>query len=270
MSVNEVYQYIINDVMLHMKNDGYSDGIDEQTLIDLQTMWEQRLKQYGPPVEVTETESQPSIQPISTSTTSTDDHRNALNSLKQLDKGTTTTTTANNTNNFGRPSTYMPPITATATTANNISNSNSSPNLPSSASLRSIMNPLPQNDGSNDSVEDESRNESREYLDNQIIKAVQNKLKDTNISQLDGGNDDDDDFDDDEVNKVDQEDSLNSDLDDDDDDDPDPAIEHYVLCQYEKVTRVKNKRKCIFKDGVMHLNGKDLLFHKANGEVVWI
>lgn len=54
------------------------------------------------------------------------------------------------------------------------------------------------------------------------------------------------------------------------DDESDPQAEetrNLVLCQFEKVT-VKGKRKhgCSLKDGIMQLNGVDLLFSKATGE----
>jgi len=62
-----------------------------------------------------------------------------------------------------------------------------------------------------------------------------------------------------------EEEDLNSD--DDIDNNEEPHTEHLVLCQWEKVTRVKNKRKCNMKDGVMLLNGRDYLFHKATGEI---
>lgn len=60
----------------------------------------------------------------------------------------------------------------------------------------------------------------------------------------------------------------------DNDDDPDdldqtsedPKTDDLVLAQFEKVSRTKNRWKCILKDGVMHLNNKDILFSKATGE----
>jgi transcription initiation factor TFIIA large subunit len=56
----------------------------------------------------------------------------------------------------------------------------------------------------------------------------------------------------------------------------------YVFCTYDKVwafsqrkesrltfcskvQRVKNKWKCVLKDGMIHVNGKDYLFMKCNG-----
>ncbi|ORZ10124.1 transcription factor IIA, alpha/beta subunit [Absidia repens] len=81
----------------------------------------------------------------------------------------------------------------------------------------------------------------------------------TRIAQLDGEVDDNDD--------------INSDLDDSDDDDDDPEggeeIEHIILCLYDKVTRTKNKWKCVLKDGIMLVNGRDYLFHRGNGDFEW-
>lgn len=88
--------------------------------------------------------------------------------------------------------------------------------------------------------------------------------KSTHISQLDGENDEEPVADNDEIN---------SDLDDTDEDDEDgeggEEIEHIILCLYDKVTRTKNKWKCILKDGIMLVNGRDYLFHRANGDFEW-
>jgi transcription initiation factor TFIIA large subunit len=32
-------------------------------------------------------------------------------------------------------------------------------------------------------------------------------------------------------------------------------------------TRVGTKWKCQLKNGIMHLNGRDIIFHKGNGEM---
>ncbi|KAI8058581.1 transcription factor IIA, alpha/beta subunit [Syncephalis plumigaleata] len=50
------------------------------------------------------------------------------------------------------------------------------------------------------------------------------------------------------------EDAINSDLDDSDED---------------TVTRTKNKWKCVLKDGVMTMDGRDYVFHRANGDFEW-
>ncbi|PPR85849.1 hypothetical protein GOBAR_AA34842 [Gossypium barbadense] len=42
--------------------------------------------------------------------------------------------------------------------------------------------------------------------------------------------------------------------------------QHLVLAQFDKVTRTKSRWKCTLKDGIMHINNKDILFNKATGE----
>ncbi|EON98565.1 putative transcription factor tfiia complex subunit protein [Phaeoacremonium minimum UCRPA7] len=89
------------------------------------------------------------------------------------------------------------------------------------------------------------------------------------IAQFDGI---DDDIKDEDAEH--DEDAINSDLDDpdddqDDDDDDDDNMGHIMLCMYDKVQRVKNKWKCTLKDGVLTVNGKEYVFHKATGEYEW-
>lgn len=69
-------------------------------------------------------------------------------------------------------------------------------------------------------------------------------------------------------------DAINSDLDDSDSGEEDGvdaegAVKDIVFCTYDKVARVKNKWKCVLKDGVIHVNGKDYLFSKCTGEFEW-
>ncbi|KAL6202017.1 hypothetical protein ACLB2K_025728 [Fragaria x ananassa] len=61
---------------------------------------------------------------------------------------------------------------------------------------------------------------------------------------------------------------LNEDDDDLDDveGEEDMNTQNLVLAQFEKVTHTKSKWKCILKDGIMHMNNKDVLFNKASGE----
>ncbi|KAI1749677.1 transcription factor IIA, alpha/beta subunit [Xylaria castorea] len=88
-------------------------------------------------------------------------------------------------------------------------------------------------------------------------------------SQFDGP--DDDLKDEDEADS--DEDAINSDLDDPDDNvednEDDEEGGQIMLCMYDKVQRVKNKWKCVLKDGVLNVNGKDYVFHKATGEYEW-
>ncbi|KAL7420495.1 transcription factor IIA subunit alpha [Cryptotrichosporon argae] len=70
---------------------------------------------------------------------------------------------------------------------------------------------------------------------------------------------------------------IDSDLDDSDDEladdddadgDGDGEVD-IVFCVYDKVQRVKNKWKTVFKDGMIHVNGRDYLFAKCTGEFEW-
>jgi transcription initiation factor TFIIA large subunit len=69
--------------------------------------------------------------------------------------------------------------------------------------------------------------------------------------------------------------AINSDLDDSDTEGEEEAEEgaggenDIVFCTYDKVARVKNKWKCILKDGMIHINGRDYLFAKCTGEFEW-
>jgi len=79
--------------------------------------------------------------------------------------------------------------------------------------------------------------------------------------------DDDDDSDDDDIDPDGEEDEgveeepLASD-DDISDEDPSDLFETHnvIVCQYDKITRAKNKWKFHLKDGIMNLNGKDYVF----------
>jgi len=55
----------------------------------------------------------------------------------------------------------------------------------------------------------------------------------------------------------------------DEDDSEEPETDNLIICTFEKVSRVKNKWKMNLRCGVMNLNGRDYLFHRATGEGEW-
>jgi len=129
-------------------------------------------------------------------------------------------------------------------------------------------------------------------------KKQHKKGKKIRLSQVDGPHEDSSD-DDDDLDNVDDDDDDDADDDDDDDDDldkedednedggaeeeplgsdddisdEDPAdlfdTENVVVCQYDRITRARNKWKFHLKDGIMNLNGRDYVFQKANGDAEW-
>ncbi|KAG6141151.1 hypothetical protein E4U10_001326 [Claviceps purpurea] len=95
--------------------------------------------------------------------------------------------------------------------------------------------------------------------------AARTRAKGKAIAGYDGADEDED---------IDDEDAINSDLDDPEDDNDEDEVDdeglgHIMLCMYDKVQRVKNKWKCTLKDGVLTVNGKEYVFHKATGEYEW-
>jgi len=157
------------------------------------------------------------------------------------------------------------------------------------ANSNNTNNNIPQHDGPADAETVELEMMNRQELDAYIEKMVQEgkeqegemmftltmsdraarkmkrdglgPMEGFSIGQLDGGDDDDN-------NGTEDDTGLGSDL-DDSDGDMDEESDNIVLCQYDKVSRTKSKWKCVLKDGIMLINGRDYLFHKANGDFEW-
>lgn len=111
------------------------------------------------------------------------------------------------------------------------------------------------------------------------------------VQQVDGPADTSDEEDEEEDDDDDADDSDDDDADDhekeedlsgqdeeplnseDDVEDQDPSdlfeTDNVVVCQYDKITRTRNKWKFHFKDGIMTLQGRDYVFQKANGDAEW-
>lgn len=112
-----------------------------------------------------------------------------------------------------------------------------------------------------------------------------------NIPQLDGSHgssDEDDDIDESDGDFPDGDDDVSDEEDKETDtnrDDEDPLnsgddvsndessemfeTDNVVVCQYDKITRNRNKWKFHLKDGIMNINGRDYVFQKAVGDAEW-
>lgn len=77
------------------------------------------------------------------------------------------------------------------------------------------------------------------------------------------------------LENVNDEDAINSELDDPEDemddnaDEDDSMSQQMMLCMYDKVQRTKNKWKCVLKDGVLTVGGREYVFQRATGEFEW-
>eukprot|EP00026_Physarum_polycephalum_P011474 Phypoly_transcript_11704.p1 GENE.Phypoly_transcript_11704~~Phypoly_transcript_11704.p1 ORF type:complete len:322 (+),score=68.43 Phypoly_transcript_11704:47-1012(+) len=218
-------------------------------------------------------------------------HNTALNSLRTLHQPTTlpsTTTTSTYYDPTGKPQPYLAPPSG-------VQSWNTQPTLPTG--LNTQYNPpnIRQQDGASDEADPMTEIQKNDAIllkkfakvqkQQQKIEKIKSRMPKTDttnsssdttssvtIPQFDGLGDkkekDEDDDDDEEEGSPKGDEELGSDLDDEDDQD-EPDTDYIVLCQYEKVTRVKNKRKANLKDGIMHINGKDYVFSKATGEFDW-
>ena len=86
----------------------------------------------------------------------------------------------------------------------------------------------------------------------------------------DGDSDSDLDPDGEEYDEGVEQEPLNS-ADDNSDEDPEDIFdtENVVVCQFEKITRSRNKFKIQLTNGIMKLNGADFVFQQASGVVEW-
>lgn len=121
------------------------------------------------------------------------------------------------------------------------------------SSMQKTLNTSQQLDGALDTSDEEASEESDENMENE--------------------DDDDIDRDDDEDAEGEggaEEEPLNSEDDVTDEDASDLFdTENVVVCQYDKITRSRNKWKFYLKDGIMNIGGKDYVFQKSNGDAEW-
>eukprot|EP01112_Ceratiomyxa_fruticulosa_P021884 TRINITY_DN7855_c0_g1_i4.p1 TRINITY_DN7855_c0_g1~~TRINITY_DN7855_c0_g1_i4.p1 ORF type:complete len:293 (-),score=41.76 TRINITY_DN7855_c0_g1_i4:137-1015(-) len=152
-----------------------------------------------------------------------------------------------------------PPDWESSNTYSNTHTSNTSThskNVSSTISVQSLI--IPQNDGTSDEIQEQATNKSEKLSETKRVdELIRQKVQ--AIPQLEGHSDRSS-----PPSSPRGGDELGSE--DDDTEEEEPETDHLILCLFEKVSRNKNKRKCNMKDGVMHLNGKDILFHKATGE----
>ena len=69
-----------------------------------------------------------------------------------------------------------------------------------------------------------------------------------------------------------EEDELNSDLDDaeeEDEDVDDEGVEDLILCQYEKIHRVRSRWRGVLRSGIIHVAGSDSCFNRSTIDLEW-
>ncbi|KAJ2803347.1 transcription factor IIA subunit alpha [Coemansia guatemalensis] len=285
--VAAIYRYVIDDVVGNVQADFEGHGVDTSVLEELQRSWEAKIIQ-------SRVASFPNEDAIGMG------YQHAVRHNTAADQNSGTYAS------YQHASAEAANVNSAASLASIINNPEAA--APSAASLASLAQSgrgqlleddddavgagdadlrrryprygdadIPQNDGAADSPPLQRMNDSDALAKWQALRDARRAAA---LPQLDGADDDDDEDDSSRAGnghgdapKVElPEDAINSDLDDSDDEYDDgegEETEHIILCQYDKVTRSKNKWKCVLRDGIMLINGRDFLFQKANGDFEW-
>ncbi|KAJ1662743.1 transcription factor IIA subunit alpha [Coemansia sp. RSA 1813] len=290
--VAAIYRYVIDDVVRNVQPDFEGHGVDNSVLEQLQRSWETKIIQS----RVASFPGEEAHVAAADYAAAAADHMHAPSdyAASSLDHRT----------NMAAP----PNINSAASLASIMNNDSMAPSAASLASLAQsgrgqLMDDdddvadgahdsqipytrhIPQNDGSADTPSAPWPSDTENALAQ--WRALRDARRRAIVAQLDGADDSEDDS---PANPSTpptaatttaiapteteaQEDLINSDLDDTDEDDYENGgaedIEHIILCQYEKVTRTRNRWKCVLRDGIMLINGRDYLFQKATGEFEW-
>jgi len=246
-STSAIYAQVIEEVASNVKMEFTNEGLSDEVRLELKQLWEAKLAQADiapvPTAPLASAEESGNLYHLYHQDSSALPHEGASFLLSQSNAGRGSQTYGQLVGQYplpqpqepqyGRPQPFLPPPYDWNTNAT-IAAPRQTPSAGTATRVRQAANAnIPQYDGGDDEDELEG---------------------DANLGQVKKENMGDED--------------LGSDL-DDEDEDVEPETSNIVICQFEKVSRVKNKRKCALKAGVMHLNGRDYLFNRANGEFHW-
>ncbi|KAK2148154.1 hypothetical protein LSH36_512g02045 [Paralvinella palmiformis] len=294
----KLYRSVIDDVINNVREAFLDDGVDEQVLLELKKLWEDKLIQS----KVLETEKpMPHILNINAA------------GQQQLQIGQAGSVTQQQAAKQAQPqaaafSAHIPVINAGQTGLIEMSGAAQTATLALPPSLYQQQLAALQG-GTISLAPGGAQYIIQAAATGQIIQASQptavttsaisasahsNTTEQQNVQrivQLDGTHDSSSDDDDDEEEDGDKDDDDDDvDLNDDENEeqgkeedplnscddvssDEDPAqvfdTENVVVCQFDRVNRNKNKWKFSLKDGIMNLNGKDYVFQKATGDAEW-
>lgn len=283
--VGKLYKSVIDDVVSSVREAFADEGIDEQVLLDLKATWEKRLSESK---AIGEASSQGNSNSgasgsssnnsgsgggggggtgntnasSSSSSTGTHSNHNNNNNVSSTSASSSILPVTNNLPgpivNAARVATITPSLVPGAiVTGNSITSTPVATIQPPQSSSASVSQPsgkyIVQLDGPVDTDDDEDDDDD--------------DMPDENDHD---DNDDDGAGDEDGENLGEDEEPLNS-GDDVSDEEPNELFEtdNVVVCQYDKITRSRNKWKFHLKDGIMNLQGRDYVFQKAVGDAEW-
>jgi transcription initiation factor TFIIA large subunit len=297
-TVGKLYQNVIEDVVSNVRDTFLDEGVDEQVLSELRMLWESKLMNskavengsYGGEASLANNGSG-----SSKSSTSRQAGQSSSAPTIRTDVNTVVPIQITMPRQPGDASDVQKTITVLVPAScihNNklqaiLSNQKVQEILCSGAAnaaklLQDEVNKALQEGGSEPATTG-SRNNRRSHPMHDFVQADGQTTNGDSSEEDDEDELDDDDLDDDFDDKDDDKDDepedegqdeepLNSGDDVSGDEDTNENIyevDNVVVCQYDKITRARNKWKFHFKDGIMNLNGKDYVFQKANGDAEW-
>jgi len=283
----KIYQDVINDVCTAVREALSEEGYDDHTLQELRTLWLARL------------ESSRALEPLQTSivdhvttrefrhpTTGETNNSSSLNNKQSTAVKYNRVQPASNAAAMNFNPNYVSPnlnsgIISVSTPGGTFIRSNyvTGPTNPTNIG-KSTMKTSNQLDGANDEITFGKRHKKKSKTIEISLQLdgtgppIGDDEEDDDESEAEGNDvgdelDDDDDEDGNEEGKEDP----NPLCSDDDVSDDEPAelfdTDNVVVCQYDKISRTKNKWRFILKSGVMHIEGRDYVFSKATGDADW-
>ncbi|KAL1492634.1 hypothetical protein ABEB36_010865 [Hypothenemus hampei] len=301
-TVLKTYQEIISDVIQNVKDHFLEDGIDENVLQELKTLWESKLAATKAVQESKDSENSTinkvcnSQQPQLVGQVPPNNHNSqeiAFSEWKKVPVQLTIPSPPGCSNVEPRvlgievPEVFLqghhlksiltgPIISATLNLpleAAKIFLQDQVNNAFSKHQQSTYFSTVIQSDGANDHVLRSSIKFRKKCHEKNILQQYDG-MHSSSEDDLDDDEEesvDEEDVEDVVAQEVTEEDPLNSGDDESDAEGTDETFEtdNVIVCQFDKITRARNRWKFHFKDGIMNLNGEDYVFQKANGDAEW-
>ena len=266
ISTDSVYHRIIQKVCEKMREEFLSEGVEEGTLEDIKNEWIKKLCDEG------------ILEPNNSSLKF--NHDKIFYNKKNFDVNNNININNNNNNNNNKDI-YSEQLS----NAQNLilNNNNFNLNLQQYNNNKSLNTPIlnsqylednkenilkkfdnisiQSNNNTNNNNTNNNNNNSTENL-NQEIKTEEDDI------YLKYFNENSHKFEEKEENNEQKEnDEVLSELEDEADEEEDKDSKDYLLCQYEKVHRVKTKWKVTLNEVILHAKGKEYVYKKLNGDL---
>merc|ERR1712071_539582 len=302
--VGKLYRGVMEEVVSHVRDAFLDEGADEAVLQELKQIWENKLgasKVIDPITDPAETSLQNRLQQSHQSSAS-GVNQASQQSAAQNKQGTNKTVTSGTSavqNTVAAPAVRMVPVQITVPAHQGVPNSTaksitvqvpahalqggeagkklqavlSSPTVTAALALpvELATNVLQQH--INAALQPSPAERTQPRIDNAGVQQLDGP-QDSSDEEEDDAEDEEDDADDDDERDENEENPDEEPLNSEDDvSDEDPGVlfetENVVVCQYDKITRSRNRWKFHLKDGIMNINGRDYVFQRANGDAEW-